>query len=367
MNIRKLPVLIFVFALCLLCKAQSDSSIHLCTGFHAHYGFIIPHSEVIRPLSYSNPYGYLFDIGLLNKSDESWRVFNSWWMAGLQTGYFSFDNRDTLGGTFILTAFAEPVLAGNKKFILAVRGGGGISYHTRIYDEITNPANQFFCTRISFPVYVSLKIKYSVIPGGYLTLSGFYNHISNGGIKQPNYGMNFPTISLGIEYYNPALTLDRIYTADTRLTDRKVHMMTGILTAYKVVDRTEIYPEKGTLSYGLYIRVLKMLRTCYSLNGGAEMIADNAIKEEIKRAGTGLDHKRVALTLGQDFYMGRIVFTQYLGAYVYSPYKARQMVYQKYELGYMFRNRLTAGFFLKAHTSDAELMGVTMRYVWKRN
>lgn len=367
MNVHKLPVLISVFVSGLFCKAQSDSTIHFYTGFHAHYGFIIPHSEVIIPVSYSNPYGILFDIGLMNKSYKSWKVFNSWWTAGLQTGYFSFDNRDTLGGTIILTAFAEPVIAGSRKFILSVKGGGGISYHTRIYDELTNPANQFFSTRISFPVYIALKFRYSVFPGGYLTLSGFYNHISNGGMKQPNYGMNFPTVTLGIEYFKPALTLDRIYTADTRVTDRKVHLMAGILTAYKVVDRTEIYPEKGTLSYGLYIRWLKMLRTWYSLNAGAEMISDNAIKEEIRRAGTGLDHKRIALTFGQDFYMGSIVFTQYLGAYVYSPYKARHLLYQKYELACMFRNGLSAGFFLKAHTSDAELMGVTVRYMWKKN
>ncbi|MGQ9621473.1 MAG: acyloxyacyl hydrolase, partial [Bacteroidales bacterium] len=264
MNVRCQLVIIIFFVSGLLSEAQTDSIKHIFAGLHAHYGFIIPHSIIIEPVSYSNPYGILFDIGSLSRSYNRWKVFNSWWTAGIQTGYFSFDNHDTLGGAFMLTGFAEPVLARGKRFIMVVRGGGGVSYHTRIYNEFSNPSNQFFCTRISFPVYLALRFKYSIFKGTYLTFSGFYNHISNGGVKQPNYGMNYPTVSFGIEYYKPELSLERIYISDTRVKEKGVNVIAGILAAYKVVDRTEIYPEKGTISYGLYIRGLKLLRSWYS-------------------------------------------------------------------------------------------------------
>jgi hypothetical protein len=75
-----------------------------------------------------------------------------------------------------------------------------------------------------------------------------------------------------------------------------------------------------------------------------------------------LDYKRLAVTAGQDFTLGRVVFTQYLGFYIYSPYKAKNPVYQKYEISASVAPSLYAGFYLKAHTSDAELFGFMLNY-----
>lgn len=359
-NILFSVTLFFIMDLC--CLAEQDTTRHRFAGVNIQYGFILPHSVVIEPVSHSNPYGVLFEIGSLSKSYNSWAVFNTFWTAGLQAGYYSFDNPDTLGGAIVLTGFAEPVLLSRKRFVMSVRAGGGVSYHTKIYDANANPANQFFCTRISFPIYVSLRFKYRISPNIYLTLSGFYNHISNGGVKQPNYGMNFPTVALGFDYYSPPLSQGPFYLTDTKVKGSGFFLMAGILSAYKVVDPTEVYPEKGTVSYGFYARGMKMLKTWYSVNAGAEMIADNAIKETIRREGSGLDYKRVAITVGQDFHFGKVIFTQYMGFYVYCPYKAKNTVYQKYELFYRFSRNISAGFFMKAHTSDAELMGVAFNY-----
>jgi len=353
---------ILFFVTIIFCKAESDTTRHIFLGMHGQYGFIIPHSVVIEPVSHSYPRGILFDIGFMNKSYNSWKVFNTFWTAGIQAGYYSFDNPDTLGGAYIFTVFAEPVLLSGNRFLISVRSGIGMSYHTKIYDELTNPLNQFFCTRISFPIYAALRFKYRIWPNVHLTLSGFYNHISNGGVKQPNYGMNYPVIALGLDYYSPPFSAGRVYLADTKVKGPDFCIMTGILSAYKVVDRTEIYPEKGTISYGFYARGMKMLKTWYSVNIGAEMIADNAIREIVKREGSGLDHKRVAVTAGQDFHFGRVIFTQYLGFYVYCPYKARNTVYQKYELFYRFNQNISAGFFMKAHTHEAELIGLCVNF-----
>ncbi|MBP8959780.1 MAG: acyloxyacyl hydrolase [Bacteroidales bacterium] len=343
-----------------VCYSQADSLNFPYYGFNNHYGFIIPHTKIVKPISNTKPYGFIFDLGRLHTSYNSWKIFNTCWYSGLQTGYFSFNNPKVLGGAFILTGFAEPILASGKRYIFSVRGGVGLSYHTKFYDENDNPENQFFSTRISFPLYVSTRFKYKISPHLYLTLSGFYNHISNGGIKQPNYGMNFPTLAAGLEYYkNPLPLLKKKYFVDNKIKEPGIYFLAGSLLSYKVIDKTEMFPEKGCVSLGIYARGLKKLKTFYSLNAGVELIVDNAIKEVIRREQTGIDYKRFAVTAGQDFHMGKVIFTQYLGLYVYAPYKARHSVYQKYELVYKIDNNLVAGVFMKAHTSNAELMGIT--------
>ena len=350
----------------LFCLSQSDTTKYSFYGFHSHYGFIIPHSAAIRPVSGSKPFGVIADIGEMSTTFNSWKVFNTFWFYGTQTGFYSFQNNEVLGGAFILTGYAEPILIWGKRIILTARMGGGLSWHTKIYDEISNPANQFFCTRISFPIYVALRFRHSLTPVTYLTLSGFYNHISNGGLKQPNYGMNFPTVALGIKFLRkPLPMLKADFRSEVRISEPAFYISAGTLTSYKVVDKTDIYPEKGSLSWGIYARVMRQIKTFYSLNAGAELISDNAIKEVIRRGNSGIDHKRFALTAGQDFHMGRVIFTQYLGFYVYSPYKAKNAIYQKYELGYRINKNLITGLFLKAHTYEAELMGIQLSCLWK--
>ncbi len=348
------------------CLSQSDTLNFPLYGFHSQYGFIIPHSAVIRPVSGSKPFGLLADIGRLNKSFNSWKVFNTFWFYGIQTGYYSFQNPDVLGGAIILTGYAEPVLVSGRKIILSVRMGGGLSWHTKIYNEESNPTNQFFCSRISFPIYVAMRFKYTVTERTYLTLSGFYNHISNGGMKQPNYGMNFPMVAFGLEHFRKPLPLLKSgFYPQVKITEPTYYFIAGALTSYKVVDRSDIYPEKGSLAWGIYTRIIRHIKTYYSLNAGAELIADNALKEVIRRENSNLDHERLAITFGQDFHLGKVIFTQYLGFYVYSPYKAKNAIYQKYELGYRINRNIITGLFLKAHTYEADLLGIQVSYLLK--
>lgn len=360
----------FTLVIAFLCLSVSvlaqsaDTASLFFTGLQAHYGFIIPHSAVIEPVSHTNPIGFGFSLNRLNTSFERWKVFNAYWISGIEAGYFSFQNPGVLGGAFVLTGYAEPILSHGKRHIISLKTGAGLSYHTEIYDAMENPANQFFCTRISFPLYLSARFKYRLSAKTFIVLSGNYNHISNGGMKQPNYGMNFPTLSLGLESYRyPIHELGRKYTADMSETKKGFYFIFEALSAYKVVDATDLYPEKGTLSIGFHARAARQIGRFYSLNAGGEIIMDAAIKEIIERENLGVDYKRLALTAGQDFLFGKVIFTQYLGFYVYSPYKAKNTVYEKYEIGYRIQKNLLLGVYLKAHTSDAELMGLYLSYV----
>jgi hypothetical protein len=360
MNIKIKIIILFLLNRS-ICLANPDTIPHLFTGFQAHYGFIIPHSQAIEPVSHTKPFGFEIDLNRINTSFRSWSVFNAYWISGVQAGYFNFQNPGVLGGAFVLTAFAEPVLSCGRNHIVSVRGGGGISYQTKIYDQVENPLNQFFCTRISFPLYVSVKFKYRLSAKTFITLSGNYNHISNGGIKQPNYGMNFPTVSMGIEYFpNSIPDLSRKFSSNLVVQKPGIFYLIQVLSCYKVLDKTDIYPEKAAFVFGLHARIAKQIRTYYALNAGAELILDGSIKETIKRENLPVDYKRFALTAGQDFLLGKMIFTQYLGFYIYSPYKAKNTVYQKYELACKVLPNLLLGVYLKAHTSDAELMGINV-------
>lgn len=353
------PAILFIMIFQICSSQDENASYRHLFNIDGQYGFIIPHADEVEPLSGYNPAGLNFSYHRMNTTYDSWSVFNTFWSGGLRISYFDFGNRRELGGTFLSTFFVEPVLSYSEKYVFSIGGGAGFSYHTKRYDAVENPKNQFFSTAISFPLFVYSRLSFRIAGNYNLFITATYNHISNGGIRQPNFGMNFPTVGAGIGYLSdgiPSMYISR------NIVEQRLSYTIQALTSYKVVDASALYPERGFFASGVHARISRQLTGHYGLNAGGELIFDNAIRETIKRSGSMTDYKRAAITAGQDFIFGKTSFTQYFGFYVYSPYKARNSVYQKYELSYKFHPAFGAGVFLKAHLYIAELMGIQLFY-----
>jgi len=333
------------------------------TGLQVHYGFIIPHSKSIEAISHTNPFGIQLSFNKLHYSYDKWKVFNTYWISGIEARYFNYQNPTVLGGVFDASLFAEPVLLHRDKFLITIRGGAGICYHTKIYDPVENPLNLFFSSRFSFPLYIDLRLKYRISNRTLLTLSGCYNHISNGGVKQPNKGMNFPTMALGIEQFHTGFPpLNHNYYAGDKAIDTDYFIVFQPSVSVKVQSKEEGFPEKACMIYGFHSRIVKPLGKFYALNTGAELLFDGYVRESIHRDSLNYDYKRFSLTFGQDFMFGKVIFTQYFGVYLYSPYKARNAIYQKYELAYRFNNYLSMAVYLKAHLHVGDLLGINANF-----
>jgi hypothetical protein len=358
------PVFVILF---LLSRAvffiKADTIPFFYSGFQVHYGYIIPHSEFIRAVSHTKPYGFEISRNRIHTSYGEWKVFNAYWISGVEAAYFNFQNPEVLGYVFTISAFAEPVLFHGSRYFITIRSGGGLSYHSKIYDPVENPANMFFSTRISFPLYAAARFKYRIGCCTYLLLSGSYNHISNGGIKLPNKGMNFPTMTFGVERFQgkPPELNDNFYSYH-EVRKPAIFLTIQALTTLRVMSSEGVFPQKAYYVFGMHTRITKPLGSKYALNAGAEIICDGYIKETLRRTQTNLDYKRFAITFGQDFLLGKVIFTQYCGFYLYSPNKARKPFYQKYELAYKIYRNILFGIYLKSHLGVAESMGVTFSY-----
>jgi len=109
MHYKPAVVVFFLFAQSDII-AKTDTIPHLLTGLQFHYGFIIPHSESIRNVSYTNPYGIELSRRNFHTSFKDWQVFNAYWISGVEVSYFNFQNPEILGYAFAVSAFAEPVI-----------------------------------------------------------------------------------------------------------------------------------------------------------------------------------------------------------------------------------------------------------------
>jgi hypothetical protein len=349
---------IFLFQV-VITEAQEKNTFFV--GSQAHYGFIIAHTKAIEPVSHTNPFGAELDLNWLHTSYDSWKVFRHYNISGIQLAWFNYGNPEIVGKSYLLSFYTEPILKRGEKFLFSVRAGTGFSWQTKVFDFEKDTLNKFFSTRISFPLYLSARFSFMLSPELSVTSSASYNHISNGAVKIPNFGINFPTAAIGLEYFPKKLpSFDQNYKYEGSGKMRERYLLVQLVEGYKWV-----YGEP-TLSYGAAIRYGLQLRNYYAINAGAELLFDGSVKRMRVIEDRYFDYKRAGLTFGQDFFLGKITFSQMLGVYLYCPYKAKNPVYQKYELSYSFVRPLNAGIYLKAHTSDADMFGFMVNFLLRK-
>ena len=69
------------------------------------------------------------------------------------------------------------------------------------FDRNTNPGNLTYSSNISNYLSLGFSSYYFINPKTAVNLSFIFNHISNGGLKNPNHGLNFPGFNFGLNYY----------------------------------------------------------------------------------------------------------------------------------------------------------------------
>lgn len=326
-------------------------------GLQAHYGFIIPHDEAIRDVSGSYPRGLEADISLHLAGARAWQYLKSYPRLGVSLLYTHFGNPQVLGNAYSLLCYAEPFLTAHKSFSLSFRLGAGLAYLDNIYDAEKNPGNLFFSSRISFPLVVKLMANYRLDRRLLLRAGLSYNHISNGGLQQPNKGINYPTLSAGLHYaLRPGHFPARPQSAYIEQTSKQ-ELLLALFFSYPDRDdsRTRQAPLLGLTAY-----TGRRLGRLNALTAGAEWIANYAQRPPAGQPHARTHFHRGALLAGHAWRIGRIRFTQQLGVYVYAPDPARDPVYQRYGLEYHPAGKLFCGLNLKAHRQVADFLDLRL-------
>lgn len=347
---RVLFVILFI-ACCYILKGQEEQKNPIALAFKPQYGFILPHSGKVEHLTHTNPYGLELEYAWNMLKKKNWRQCNCYSKTGVSFLYVNYDNPDIVGSSYNIVAFAEPYLIKRSWFLCSARMGVGISLLDKIYDENTNPENTFFSTTLSYIIHMDLNAYFRFNEQYSLTAYAKYNHISNGGVKQPNYGMNFPMFGLGLVYYPKGKLVFPEHEKDEFKSEMFYNLY--IFGMFKKVREDTNYPEKTTYVYGLYGLVGRTVGVLNGFSIGTEYLNDGAVKEEIRRANQNADHQSFSGLIGHHLLFGKFDFSQYWGTYIYAPNRSRAF-YQRYTLTYKFTDYILGGITLKAHGDAAD-------------
>lgn len=349
-------LLIFLFcALQTINKAQEKAAINpVVIGVRSQLASVIIHSRDLRPMENTYPFGFGIDIKKRYNSRKTWESCNCYPMMGFSFTYWDFNNPNILGKGFSTLFFVEPFFGFKRKVNLSMRAGFGIAYLSKPYDEITNPDNLSYSTKLGFPLLLSLNLNYQVKPKLNINAGVYYNHISNGGVKYPNKGINYPSVTLGLDYYLKPAILKKYPEMDWKQdsSDRMRHDVM-LLMAMTSIDPNETarYAVLGA-AYNFSYRIARIS----ALNAGFEWILDASLQRKLERENDDSDYQRGGILLGHEFLLGHFTFSQQLGVYIYNPSQRGDPVYQRYGLNYYIKKKLIIGFNLKAHRQVADFM-----------
>lgn len=211
--------------------------------------------------------------------------------------------------------------------------------------------NQFFSARMSFLLSVAPVLEYNFSPHWSLHLALNYNHISNGGQRQPNRGMNFPQLGVGVSY----------------------NLRQAELPSYPKLEPDGVW--HGWIEAGYTMRKTgdaHARRPLFSIAGGVyhPFTGINAagvgveFSDDFSISSNGSNGKyTLAPFISHHFLLGKFDFSQRMAYYVIKPADVESYVwYQRYVLLYNATKRLNIGFSMKTHGHVAA--NLDLRAAW---
>lgn len=324
-----------------------------------HYGKVFAHSPRLEPVRNATPLGITLHFVRHKISQRAWTSCHCYPKVGLSIGVWDLGNTKILGQAVIGMFYVEPVFGAWNRFSFSLRAGTGFSYQTRPYHPVSNPMNFSYSTRFAFPLHISLHQYYRLNTSWNLFLSATYDHISNGGIREPNAGINWPGISVGTGYYiHPTLFINRGKTDWRTTVDRFYRVEGSMYIAFKE-PKSKVY----LFSPGIEIKGLARVGRLSNVSLGTEWTFDNALAFHINEANQDTSPQRLSVAAGHEFILGRFLFSQQFGYYAWKPYSKGADVWQRYGIIYPIWKNLYFGSNLKVHGHISQQLD--LRLSWR--
>lgn len=349
--------LLLLFHLC--SQAQDLTEMpdkYFLLGARFHYGFIIVHTKAVEKAAASNPKGIQADISWHFNNEKAFSYCNCLPRLGLSVYYWDYLNDDILGKAGTFMAFAEPFFNISRRVNFSIRPGIGLAYLTNPYDSITNPDNLAYSTRIGYSLLLNISTYFRLNERIVLDVAFNYNHISNGGVNLPNKGLNYPTLSLGLDYSFKPLKFRQF----NKFMAEDYHRKNRIILAGFLGFKGLLLDDKTYHVFGLYSKYLIQVgRNSYLAEGVEFNIDQTKVKmSEVYQGVDKNDRYIVALSSGYEHRLGKFSLTFDLGVYLRNPAQGKDPVFQRYGARMHVYKGGFIGVNLRAHRHHAEFFDI---------
>jgi hypothetical protein len=359
----------WIIIICLASRpTQSQDSLKIKTffsyGVQANYGFVFAHSNDVENTANSFPRGLTASLNWHRTDKQILDQYNCFPRQSLLIAFYDFDN-SVLGNGINLSYSLEPHFMMNQWVSFYPKVSIGAAILSNPSDSIRNPTNKSYSLPVSAYLALGVGMRWQFNNQWAINLTAEYQHVSNGGLREPNLGINWPTAGLGIEYSPKGLALKKF----TRLKESNEsfnawRLSIGILGIVKGgnINTVRVYEPIA----GINFTISKEVNRLHAWMGTVEFYQDQFLVERLASEAIESTGLRAGAMLGHEFLLGKFIFSQQIGVYLLGRYN-NDLLYHRWGLQYSFLPRWSAGVNLKAHKQVADFTDVRVSYlIWKK-
>lgn len=330
-------------------------------GIGIQHGFIFAHSEAVENTRGSNPTGGEVFLSWQRNNAAVWNLCNCFPRKGLLLAYYDYDNV-ILGKSITAAYFLEPAYKLGRNTFFSFKGSAGVSYLTNPFDSLKNPSNRSYSTDFSVYLLVGLGVWFRLNDHLRLNAAVNYQHESNGGLKEPNKGINWPTAGFALSYQK---TSPSYYTGlrskEKFWKDLSPRFDIGLFGIPKrSIDKTG--NSRRMLLIGLSGQAAKQVGRINALTLGTEIYRDEQLRVRLKKDSIKASPVKAGILFGHEFLLGKFLFSQRLGLYVFDQTPYYDQLYHRWGIQYQFSRHFRAGFNLLAHRHVADFFDLRIMY-----
>ncbi|MFM9837064.1 MAG: acyloxyacyl hydrolase [Cyclobacteriaceae bacterium] len=332
-------------------------------GLFAHYGFIFAHSKNVENTDNSFPRGLTAAFNWQRTDKQVLDRYNCFPRQSLLVAFYDFDN-SILGRGINLAYSLEPHFMINKYLSFYPKVSIGAAALSNPADSIKNPTNKSYSLPVSAYLALGVGLRWQFSNQWAININAEYQHVSNGGLREPNLGINWPTAGLGIEYSPKGLALKKyIRTKEDNKSHRALRIDVGVLGIVKGgnINSMRVYEP----IVGMNFTTSKQVNLLHAWTASVEFYQDRFLVESLADEGVKSKGLRSGALIGHEFLLGKFIFSQQLGIYLVGQYN-NDLLYHRWSLQYYFLPRWGAGVSLKAHKQVADFTDVRITYAFSK-
>jgi hypothetical protein len=324
------------------------------------YGFIYAHSKDVENTKGARPFGVQADYAWRKTDSITYKKFFGFPVQGVSVIYFDYDNK-VLGNGTLVAYFMEPEIRWGKRMGAHMHMAAGFAWLSNPHDIVNNPNNNSYSTHISGYLSLGIQPYVQLSEKWQLMLAATYRHLSNGGIKLPNKGVNWITGEAMLCYFpnGKRQVLPQLQYYRQQHRDK--------------INRTDIWvfgaprgsDDESKKKYGLLgVGAQYALQTgsTHSFTAGLEFYNDNADRQQMKDSGIDASALKAGAMIGHEFLWGRFIFSQQLGIYLFDKTPYYTAWFHRWGLYYCINEKWMTGINLKAHKHVANFTDLRIIY-----
>ncbi|HEX8428907.1 acyloxyacyl hydrolase [Hymenobacter sp.] len=329
----------------------------LIIGVYGQGSFIIAHTPAVKHLAVSHPTGLELNLQRQTNGSEPWHAWYRYPRIGMALVYYNYHN-PVLDRSYAATIYISKSLFRLPRQELNFRLGTGLAYFTNPFNLETNHKNSIVSSRLNATMQMRFEYDVSVAKNLGVLVGLGLNHYSNGATTKPNFGINLPTVYLGMNYHQQRPFAPAVAAATDMPTDIGRDFF-NLSTSVGFKQRSPVDQHKYLVQSASVLGGRRVSRKS-SLLVGLEGFYDRSLVPQLRDTARITDNlpdvKKASVVFGHELLFGRLSFVTHLGFYFYNPYKSNTIYYERLGLKYHFTNQLFGAVDLKVHRGAADVV-----------